>query len=416
VSKYKLKLPKPLHAVFTPERGTVQYRAAYGGRGSGKSFGFALNAAIFGCSEKLRILATRDLQTSIKESFHAELKAAIASVPWLSAHYDVGVDYLRGRNGTEFIFRGLRHNSQEIKSLSSIDLTIVEEAESVPEQSWTDLEATVLRQAKSELWVIWNPLLDGSPVDKRFRKNCPDNAIVAELNYHENPFFPIGLETLRNREQARLDVATYSHIWEGAYLENSDSQVLAGKVRVDEFDAFNEDKSPKGWNGPYYGADWGFSQDPTAAVRCWVNDDTLYVDHDCGKVGLELDYTASFLTEHMPGIAMHNVRCDSARPETISYLKRHGMPRCESVKKWPGSVEDGIAHLRSYREIVVHPRCKETIRETRLYSYKVDRLSGDILPIIVDAHNHYMDALRYALNPLIKKRNVNVTGVQVAGL
>jgi hypothetical protein len=62
------------------------------------------------------------------------------------------------------------------------------------------------------------------------------------------------------------------------------------------------------------------------------------------------------------------------------------------VEKWKGSVEDGIAHLRSYREIVIHPRCRETINETRLYSYKVDRLTGDVLPDIVDANNHYMDA------------------------
>jgi phage terminase large subunit len=102
------------------------------------------------------------------------------------------------------------------------------------------------------------------------------------------------------------------------------------------------------------------------------------------------------------------VRADSARPETISYLKRHGLPRVEGVKKWPGSVEDGIAHLRSYEAIVVHPRCKETIQETRLYSYKVDKLSGDVLPEIVDASNHTIDAIRYSLAPLIKtpKRDI----------
>ena len=100
-------------------------------------------AAVWGYAEPLRILATREFQASIKESFHAELKAAIASEPWLEAHYDVGVDYLRGRNGTEFIFRGLRHGVNTIKSLSKIDLTIVEEAEDVPETSWLALEATV---------------------------------------------------------------------------------------------------------------------------------------------------------------------------------------------------------------------------------------------------------------------------------
>lgn len=410
MTEAEIRLPPKLVPLFTVPRGDIQYRGSHGGRGSGKSRSFALMASVWGYAEPLRILATRDLQISIKESFHAELKEAIASIPWLAAHYRVGVDYIRGANGTEFIFRGLRHNSQEIKSLAHIDLTIVEEAESVPEQSWTDLEATVLRQPNSEVWAIWNPLLDGSPVDKRLRKSPPDNAIIVELNYHDNPFFPDGLETLRKREQARLDPATYAHIWDGAYLQNSDAQVLAGKVRVAEFEA------QPGWNGPYYGADWGFAQDPTTGLRCWVHDDALYVDYECGKVGLELDHTARYLREGLPLLEQHTIRCDSARPETISYLKRNGLPRCQAVKKWPGSVEDGISHLRSYREIVIHPRCQGTIKETRLYSYKVDRLTGDIMPAIVDAHNHYIDSLRYAINPMIKRRTGNVSGVQVQGL
>jgi len=113
-----------------------------------------------------------------------KLKAAIAAHPFLEAHYDVGIDYLRGRNGTEFIFRGLRHNAGGIKSLAKIDLTIVEEAEDVTEDSWLALEATVFRQPKSELWAIWNPRLDGSPVDKRFIKTPPKNALIAKVNYH----------------------------------------------------------------------------------------------------------------------------------------------------------------------------------------------------------------------------------------
>ena len=399
-----------LQQLFAAPRGDIQYRGAHGGRGSGKSFSFALIALIWGVSTKLRILATRDLQSSIKESFHAELKAAIQAYPWLTHYYDVGTDYLRGHNGTEFIFRGLRHNSQAIRSLAKIDLTIVEEAEDIPENSWLALEATVFRQPKSELWAIWNPCLDGSPVDQRFRKSPPDNSKIVEVNHDDNPFFPAGLEKLRQREIERLDPATYAHVWEGEYLQNSDAQVLCGKVRIEEFEPCES------WSGPYYGADWGFSQDPTAAIRCWVSSNAVHIDYEAGKVGLELDDTAEYLTSRIPGLDRYIVRCDSARPETISYLKRNGMPRCDSVKKWPGSVEDGISHLRSYKEIVIHPRCKETIRETRLYSYKIDRMSGDVLPIIVDSHNHYMDALRYALNPLIQRRNTSFSGLRVAGL
>lgn len=128
-----VRLPKKIKEAFRPARGEVRYRGARGGRGSGKSFNFAKMAAVWGVIEPLRFLCTREFQGSIKESFHAELKNAIASEPWLEAAYDVGVDYLRSRiNKTEFLFKGLRHNVSSVKSMAQIDVCIVEEAEDVP--------------------------------------------------------------------------------------------------------------------------------------------------------------------------------------------------------------------------------------------------------------------------------------------
>lgn len=392
-----IRLPPKLVPVFSKPRGAVQYRGAHGGRGSAKSRSFAKMAAVWGYAEPLRILATREFQASIKESFHAELKAAIASEPWLEAHYDVGVDYLRGRNGTEFIFRGLRHSINTIRSLADIDLTIVEEAEDVPEVSWLALEATVLRKPRSEIWPVWNPRLDGSPVDERFRKHKPDSAVIVEMNWQDNPFFPVGLDELRRRDRERLDPNTYAHVWEGAYLSNSDAQVLGGKWRVGEFTPGAD------WDGPYQGGDFGFAQDPTAVVRVWVHGDVLYVEREAGKSQLELDDTAAFVAQRIDRFADYVTRWDNARPESISHLRRHGLPRSEPVDKWKGSVEDGVAFLRSFREIVIHPRCTEAAKEARLWSYKVDRLTGDVLPDMVDANNHYWDAIRYALGPMIKR-------------
>lgn len=405
----QVQIPDRLVPVFALARGAVRYRAAWGGRGSGKSYTFALMALLFGYAEQLRILATRDLQISIKESFHAELAVAVKSTPWLDAHYEVGESYITGRNGTEFIFRGLRHNISSIRSMARIDLCIIEEAEDVPEQSWRDLLPTV-RADGSEIWAIWNPRLDGSPVDTRLRKRQPADAAVAECHYWDNPWFPDVLDRQRRHDQQLLDPATYAHIWEGAYLTNSAAQVLAEKVHVEEFVPGST------WDGPYLGLDWGFSQDPLAAVKCWISDQCLYIEREAGRVGVELDETAAFLKAGIPGIERWIVRADNARPESISYVKRHGLPNCIGVEKWPNSVEEGIRHLRSYRKIVIHPRCRQTIQESRLYSYKVDRLSGDILPTIVDAHNHYMDAIRYAIQPMVKTRIAGGLGVSVPGL
>lgn len=407
--KAQIKLPAKVANVFAAPRGELAYRALHGGRGSAKSYSAALMAAVWGYAEPLRILCVREFQASIAESFHAELKAAIASQPWLEAAYDVGKDYLRGHNGTEFIFRGLRRNTQSIKSLAKIDLTIVEEAEDVPEESWLALEATVFRQPKSELWAIWNPRDRKSPVDSRFRITPPPRAAIAEVNWQDNPFFPPGLQELREREQARLDPGTYHHVWEGGYLENSDKQVLAGKWRVAEFEP------GPGWDGPYQGVDFGFNPDPLAAVRCWVHNETLYVEHEAYKPRVEIDAMANFIGERIPRFADYAARADSAEPKTISYAVRNGLPRLEPVKKWPNSVIEGIRFLRSFREIVVHPRCKNTANECRLYSHEVNK-AGDILPDVIDANNHAIDAIRYALAPLIKAQFTEVESGTVRGL
>lgn len=401
MNRVRVELPPKLVPLFSQPRGSLRYRCAKGGRGSGKSFTFALMAAIWGYAEPLRILCTRDLQVSIKESFHAEVKNAIETIPWLAAHYEVGESFIRGKNGTEFLFRGLRHNISGIKSMAQIDLCIVEEAEDVPEASWRDLLPTI-RAPKSEVWCVWNPRLDGSPVDQRFVKNPPPDAQVVTMNYSDNPWFPEVLDAQRKHDQRTMDQATYAHIWDGEYLTNSEAQILSGKVKVDEF------IPSEGWDGPYHGADWGFAQDPTTAVRLWINGRNLYLEHEAYKVGLEIDQTADYIKSKIPGIELHTIRADSARPETISYVKRHGLPKTVGVEKWKGSVEDGIAHLRSYDSIVIHPRCTNAINEARLYSYKVDRLTKDVLPEIVDAHNHIWDAARYAIGPLIKapKRDI----------
>lgn len=397
MSEVEIQLPPKLIPVFTPPRGSLRYRGAYGGRGSGKSFTFARMAAVFGYAEPLRILCVREFQNSIKESFHAEIKNAIASIPWLENHYDVGVDYIRGANGTEFIFKGLRNNTQSVKSLAQIDLCIVEEAEDIQDSVWQILEPTI-RAPKSEIWVVWNSKQKGSATDNRFIQSIPPRSNIVQMNYIDNPWFPDELEEQRLHAQRVMDPATYAHVWDGAYLERSEAQIFRNKYVVEEFEPHH-----KLWDGPYFGLDFGFSNDPSAAVEAWIADNRLYVRRDCGKVGLELDDTTDYLKDNMPGIELHTIRGDNARPESISYLKRKGLPRIVACQKGKGSVEDGVEFIKSFEKVVIHPEAKNVLNEFNLYSYKVDRLSGDILPLIEDKNNHWIDGLRYALEPIMKK-------------
>jgi len=392
--KARIILPPKLASVFSKPLGAYRYRGAYGGRGGAKSRSFALMAAVFGYADPIRVLCTREFQVSIRESFHAELRSAIAQYDWLEAHYDVGVDYIRGKNGTEFMFRGLRNSIGSIKSLSDIDLTIVEEAEDVPEESWLALEATVFRNSKSELWPIWNPRDEGSPVDRRFRKTPPQNAIIVPVNWDDNPFFPAGMDELRRRERERLDPATYAWIWEGAYNIKSERQVFKN-WKVDDITAPDNAQF-------YYGVDWGFSQDPTTLLRSWIDETNrrIYVDYQIDGVGIEIDHLPTFFSS-VPNAHKQTIRADNARPETISYMNRNGY-HVEAVEKGKGSVEDGITWLKSY-DIIIHPRCRLLEKELRLYSYEINK-AGDILPKLQDMNNHCIDALRYAYEPLIKMK------------
>ncbi len=384
-----VKIPPKLVPVFTPSRGQLRYRCAYGGRGSAKSFTFAKMAAIWGYAEPLRILCTRELQESIKESFHAEVKNAIASESWLADAYDVGIDYIRGKNGTEFIFKGLRHNIGSIKSMAQIDLCIVEEAEDVPEHSWEALEPTI-RAERSEIWVIWNPKREDSPVDKRFRKNPPPRCVAAEMSYRDNPWFPAELEEQRQHAFNALSKARYAWIWEGDYLTESEARVF-NNWTVQEFEA-----PPDAIHR--LGADWGFAVDPTVLVRCHIIGKTLYVDYEAYQIGCEIDYIPE-LFRTIPEAELWPMTADSARPETISYIRRNGFPKVQAAIKGARSLEEGVEWLQSFR-IVVHPRCENTIKELLNYSYKVDKDTRQVLPQLADKDNHVIDSLRYACEGL----------------
>lgn len=220
-----LQIPAKLIPTFAAPRGSVRYRASYGGRGGGRSFNFALLALLMGAKEKLRILCCRQFQNSIAESFYAELKAALERNEWLQPYYDMGRDYLRSVTGSEFIFKGLERNIGSIKSISGVDICIVEEAEDTKETSWVALEPTI-RKPKSEIWALWNPAFDDSPVNIRFRKDTPQRAIVTELCYRDNPFFPQELEDLRLRDKRLLSPQMYDHVWEGAYLSGDMGEVF----------------------------------------------------------------------------------------------------------------------------------------------------------------------------------------------
>ncbi|MBS0859624.1 PBSX family phage terminase large subunit [Providencia rettgeri] len=400
-SAVQLPIPAKLAPLFIATN--KRYRCSYGGRGSAKTRTFALMSAVRAYQasnngESGVILCAREFMNSLEESSMEEVKQAIRAVPWLAAHFDIGEKYIRTVDRkVSYVFCGLRHNLDSIKSKARILLCWVDEAETVSETAWQKLDPTV-REDNSEIWVTWNPEKDGSATDKRFRKNASDDCITVEMNYSDNPWFPSVLEGVRQKDRERLDDATYAWVWEGAYLENSEKQVLAGKYEIKSF----SDGLWKKADRLLFGADFGFAKDPNTLLRQFILDECLYIEYEMYGVGIELDHMPAFY-DKIPESRKWPIKADSARPETISYLRRQGF-NISAAKKWQGSVEDGITFLRGFKKIIIHPRCKETAKEARLYSYKTDRITGEVLPVILDANNHCWDASRYGLDGYINRK------------
>jgi len=393
--------------VFKCLRQKSRYKVLYGGRGGGKSWAIAMTLLIMGTQKRLRILCTREMQNSIQDSVHKLLRDQINALD-MESFYTVTKTQILGKNGTEFIFKGLLHDPAKIKSTEGVDICWVEEAEKISQQSWDFLIPTI-RKRGSEIWVSFNPYLETDPTYKKFIKAPPPNCIVKKVNHYDNKHFPKELQ--EEMEYLReVDYDLYLHIWEGQCKTASDAQIFRDKFVIEDF-SINKVAKEKNVQDLafYYGLDWGFAQDPTAVLRCCVIGYELYIDYEAGDTQIELDDTHK-LIDKIPKAKEHTIRADSARPESISFVKRQGY-KIVGVEKWSGSVEDGIEFIRSFKKVHIHSRCKEVANEFVKYSYKVDRVTGDILPIVIDANNHYIDALRYALAPMIKQKT-NIMVIQ----
>lgn len=214
----QIQLPAKLQPIFA---GEAQFRIVWGGRGSGKTRGLATMAAVKGlmcaqAGESGVIVCAREFQNSLADSSMAEVKAAIEAHPFLAQAYEVGEKYIRTKDGrVDFVFLGLRHNVDSIKSLSRIRLLWTDEAENIPEASWIKVVPTV-RELGSELWISYNPERKNSATHKRFRENPPANSKFTELNWRDNPWFPASLDAIRRDDEAKRP-EIYEHVWEGGF-------------------------------------------------------------------------------------------------------------------------------------------------------------------------------------------------------
>lgn len=394
--------------VFLPLMRPSRYKGAFGGRGGMKSHRFGeMMIQRHVKTPGTRSVCIREVQKSLDQSVKRLLEDKIAAFGF-SEKFRILHSIIETPGDGIILFQGMQdHTADSIKSLEGCDIAWVEEAQTLSDRSLTLLRPTI-RKEGSELWFSWNPQEPTDPVDQLFRGGSPPpSSVCVETNWQDNPFLPQAF-----REEIEWDRSRspdkFAHVWEGAYRKLSEARVFKN-WRVEEFET-SDDASF------VLGADWGFSVDPSVLVRAYFDSKeprVLRVDRECYEVGCEIEDTpALFDGLTCEGACPQNrdecrrpghgwarrweIVADSARPETISHLKRHGYPKIGPSIKGAKSVEEGVQFLQSY-DIVVHPRCQHTINELTYYSYKTDELTGRVLPMLLDRKNHVIDSLRYAV-------------------
>jgi phage terminase large subunit len=345
----------------------------------------------------LRFVCVREVQKSLKQSSR---QLIIDKINALGARswFEIREDEIRGPGEGLFIFQGMQnHTADSIKSLEGFHRAWPDEAQSISDRSWSILTPTI-RAPGSQIWASWNPENETDAVDEFFRKDPPENAVCVEVNWKDNPWFP---EELREDMEImyRRDPEKAAWVWGGQYRTASEARIFrnyrSGTVDVPDNVVW------------FYGVDWGFSVDPLAGVRfCFPKPHVLYITHEVYEVGIPTERVPSELLR-LPGLDKWPSSADNARPESIDYCRRHGIQRMRPSIKGPGSIEDGITFLQGY-DIVVDPRCPNVLNEFNRYAYKRDRQTEEILPVVEDAWNHAIDALRYACERLHRKGKLTV--------
>jgi phage terminase large subunit len=396
-------------SLFLPAR----YKVLEGGRGGMKSWGVARALLIMALEKRIRVLCAREFMSSIEDSVYKLLKDQIEQMG-MGAWFTVTKRNIRAYNGSEFTFIGLNDITQKmsrtkIKSFEGIDICWVEEAESTTDESWQLLIPTI-RKRGSEIWIVYNPNLASDATYRRFHENPPPGTIHITLNWRDNLWMSPEL-TLEKDHLFLVDPEAAAHVWDGELRKHAEAAIFRSKYSVHTFE------SPYGARF-YHGVDWGFAQDPTCMVRMFITGqppyEELWIDREAWGIGVEINELARDPNnpDSKPGLfdrieTAHQwpIKADSARPEHISYLRRNAGLRITAAEKWDGSIIDGIKHLRGFVQIHIHKDyCPHTAEEFKLYSYKIDRMTGEVLPIIVDRFNHCVDAVRYALSDFIQQR------------
>jgi phage terminase large subunit len=413
VATTKAEFPEKLSFLFQPAR----YKCLYGGRGGAKSWGVARALLIQGAASPLRILCAREFQNSITESVHHLLQSQITELG-LETFYGVQNTTIKGANGTEFVFAGLRNNITKIKSFEGVDRVWVEEAQTVSKSSWDTLIPTI-RKDGSEIWLTFNPELETDETYQRFVKNPPSDAKVVKINWNDNPWFPETLRKEKDELKAR-DPDGYQNIWQGECRVTLDGAIYArelrqaqeeGRIRNVPFDAIKQVHTF--W-------DLGWADNTSIWFAQTVNGELRLIDYYANNQ-MPLQHYIQVLqskgyvygTDWLPHDAKAKTLATGRSVEEIMTSMGRKVQIVPNL-----SVADGINAARTIfnRCFFDEKKCADGLQSLRHYRYDVNDSGEYSARPLHDYHSHAADAFRYLAvaieedRPAASARSIKIVG------
>lgn len=388
----EVELPVKLRPLFEPAR----YKVLYGGRGSSKSWSVARALLILGAKQPTRVLCARETQKSIQESVHRLLKDQI-ELMGLQSFYEVQETRIIGKNGTDFAFAGIRQQGvTNLKSFEGVDICWVEEAQVVTRKSWDVLIPTI-RKPGSEIWITFNPELDTDETYERFVLAPPDGAVVLEVNYSDNPWFPDELDKERQAWKKR-DPVGYETVWEGKCRP-----AVEGAIYAKEIDTLQREKRLR--NVPYdpllkvhtvWDLGWNdamsiiFVQRQASEVRVidYIEDTHRTLDSYVAEIK---DRRWNWGTDWLPHDGRSkNIQTGKSAEEILRALGR-------TVQITPNlDIESGIKAARMmFPRCYIDEKCKPLINALKRYKRQVNQITNEPGAPLHDENSHGSDAFRY---------------------
>lgn len=394
-----IEFPAKLKFLFQPTR----YKGAYGGRGSGKSWGFARALLVIGTTKRIRVLCAREIQKSIQQSVHQLLKDQITAMG-LDHFYEVLNTEIRGKNGTEFYFSGLSDQTADsLKSFEGVTHCWVEEAQSVSKRSWEILIPTI-RAEESEIWITYNPQLESDETHQRFVVKPPPDCKMVLMNYSDNPYFPKVLEAERKHAEETMRIDDYRHIWlgqckpavEGAiYFDAMSKAIEAGRIR---------DVPHDGALKTHVVFDLGWNDAMTLILVQKVSSEIRIIHYIEGHQRVLADYSAELKALRLDDQPMNwgNVYLPHD-----GFHKRHQTGKDDAtimrglgwdVMEVPNtSVNSGIDRLREVfpRIYFSKQRTERLVECLKRYRWNISQKTGEAMTPLHDEFSHGADCARY---------------------